>query len=314
MSQLDDELQERLRAHQDACAAGMAIERQIESAVALVALAEDERYRECRVRICLYDKLIEAYRAYDDVGYADEVAAVSAKLERETTPGHSCYYCLRIARVESARLLGRIDEAEALWRAATLVTPNHEFFDLYYVPMLDCQRMWLALETGDIDASRTCMVRTAERLRVLDGCRDHTERYRLAHENTREMLHEMAVIHALVAGDVEEAVLEYDRGAALDEPSTGRAEVQLVLAEALVAAESLRAESLLRDVLVFMEPLGRPRDLCRIYLAQAKGARARGDADALNAALAAATEQLGRLKSRDLHVVFAELQNPPRKP
>lgn len=309
MSERDDELQERLREHQDACRAGLATEKRIESAVALVALAEDERYRECKVRICLYDKLIEAYQAFDEVGYAGEIASVSETLERETTPGESCFYCMRSARIESAHLLGEFERAATLWRDATLIAPTHSFFDLYYVPLMDSRRIWLALETGDVAASEVCMTRIRERLRRLENCRGMSASYEMAYDNAREMVHEMAVIHALVAGDVEEAVLEYDRGAAHDEQSSGRVAVQLALAEALTEAENPRADSLLSDAQIYMEQADRPRERCRIYLAQARRARSRGDRAARDAALDAAAEQLERLKSRDLHAVHAQLVN-----
>lgn len=304
MTELDDELQERLRAHQEACGAGLATERRIEDAVELVALAEDERYRDCQVRICLYDKLIQAYQAFDDVGYAEEVASVSASLERETTPGHSCFYCMRTARIESSRHLGRTDEAASLWRDATLITPESSLIDLYYVPILDSQRMWVALDTGDVEASRTCVARIAERLRRLEDYRGSSGMMARVHQNTREMLHEMTVIHHLVAGDVAAAVAEYDRSVAHDEQSSGRVNVQIALAEALLDIDNPRADSLFSDALAYVEETDHPRERCIIYLAQARRARTRQDYDA---AVAAAAEQLPRLKSRDLHAAFDRL-------
>ena len=60
---------------------------------------------------------------------------------------------------------------------------------------------------------------------------------------------------------------------------------------------------MLADAQAYMESVDRPRDRARIYLAQARRARDRGDTAGLEQALAAAAEQLDRLESRDLHQI-----------
>lgn len=309
MTTLDDELKQRLHEHQEAVRAGMATDRRIESAVALVTLADDDKYRDCPTRICLYDKLINAYQALDATGYAEEIAAVSETLEPETTPGDSCFYCMRTARIHSSRLLGRTDEADALWRDASVVAPSHSIFDMYYVPLMDSERIWLAMDTGDVETSEVCMARIVDRLQRLEKAPRRSDSYQMAYDNARELRNEMAVIHALVLGDVEAATLEYDRGAARDDQSIGRVQVQLALAEALTAVDNPRADSLLADAQQYMDTRDRPRDRCRIYLAQAARASSCGDDAAHERAMRAAAEQLPRLKSRDLHATFAELRD-----